>query len=125
MKTALSGQERRQEIRYSLFGEIPASMTNLATQQELVFLTIDISHRGLGLLVSPNPTESQVIRLDFAEKNRPSLEFVVRHVHLVMENPVQGFESMRRCGLELKDDSGSNLDLIELFGSFDSVMIGD
>jgi c-di-GMP-binding flagellar brake protein YcgR len=125
MKTALSGQERRQEIRYSLFGEIPARMSNLATQQELTYLTIDISHRGIGLLVSPNPMEGQVIRLDFIDQNHPSLEFIVRHVHLVMEDPVQGFESMRRCGLELKDEIASNLDLIEFFGSFDSVMIGD
>lgn len=125
MKTALSGQERRQEIRYSLFGELPARMINLATEQELTFLTIDISTRGLGLLVSPSPAEGQTIRLDFIDQTRRSLEFIVRHVHSVMEDPVQGFESMRRCGLELNADPATNLDLIEFFGSFDSVMIGD
>ncbi len=122
---ALSGQERRQEIRYSLFGELPARMINLVTEQELTFLTIDISTRGLGLLVSPSPTEGQTIRLDFIDQTRKSLEFVVRHVHNVMEDPVHGFESMRRCGLELNDNRASNLDLIQFFGSFDSVMIGD
>ncbi len=122
---ALSGQERRQEIRYSLFGELPARMINLVTEQELTFLTIDISTRGLGLLVSPSPTEGQTIRLDFIDQTRKSLEFVVRHVHNVMEDPVHGFESMRRCGLELNDNRATNLDLIQFFGSFDSVMIGD
>ena len=125
MKTALSGQERRQEIRYSLFGELPARMINLATEQELTFLTIDISTHGLGLLVSPSPAEGQTIRLDFIDQTRKSLEFAVRHVHSMMEDPVHGFENMRRCGLELQDDRSTNLDLIEFFGSFDSVMIGD
>lgn len=125
MKTALSGQERRQEIRYSLFGELPARMINLATEQELTFLTIDISTRGLGLLVSPSPIEGQTIRLDFVDQTRKSLEFVVRHVHSVMEDPVRGFESMRRCGLELNDDRSAMFDLITFFGSIDSVMIGD
>jgi c-di-GMP-binding flagellar brake protein YcgR len=125
MKTALSGLERRQEIRYSLFGELPARLINLATEQELTFLTIDVSTRGLGLLVSPSPSEGQTIRLDFVDQSGKSLEFVVRHVHTVMEDPLRGFESMRRCGLELNDDRKSNLDLIEFFGSFDSVMIGD
>jgi c-di-GMP-binding flagellar brake protein YcgR len=125
MKTALSGQERRQEIRYSLFGEVPARMINLATEQELTFLTIDISHRGLGLLVSPSPSEGQVIRLEFIDQNQQSLQFVVRHVHSAMDNPVHGFESMRRCGLELNDEKNSHLNLIEFLGSFDSVMIGD
>lgn len=125
MKTALSGQERRQEIRYSLFGELPARMINLATEQELTFLTIDISTRGLGLLVSPSPIEGQTIRLDFVDQTRKSLEFIVRHVHSVMEDPVRGFESMRRCGLELNDDRSEMFDLITFFGSIDSVMIGD
>ncbi len=125
MKMALSGQERRQEIRYSLFGELPARMINLATEQELTFLTIDISTRGLGLLVSPSPAEGQTIRLDFIDQTRKSLEFIVRHVHDVMEDPVHGFESMRRCGLELNDNLATSLDLIQFFGSFDSVMIGD
>ncbi len=122
---ALSGQERRQEIRYSLFGELPARMINLATEQELTFLTIDISTRGLGLLVSPSPAEGQTIRLDFIDQTRKSLEFIVRHVHDVMEDPVHGFESMRRCGLELNDNLATSLDLIQFFGRFDSVMIGD
>lgn len=125
MKTALSRHERRQEIRYSLFGELPARMINHATEQELTFLTIDISTRGLGLLVSPSPAEGQRIRLDFLDQSRQSLEFVVRHVHNVMDDPVDGFESMRRCGLELNDERAGNLDLIQFFGSFDSVMIGD
>jgi c-di-GMP-binding flagellar brake protein YcgR len=125
MKTALSRQERRQEIRYSLFGELPARMINHATEQELTFLTIDISTRGLGLLVSPSPAEGQRIRLDFLDQSRHSLEFIVRHVHSVMDDPVDGFESMRRCGLELNDERTGNLDLIHFFGSFDSVMIGD
>jgi c-di-GMP-binding flagellar brake protein YcgR len=125
MKTALSGQERRQEIRYSLFGELPARMINLITEEELTFLTIDISSHGLGLLVSPSPSEGQTLRLDFIDQSGRSLEFVVRHVHAVMEDPLRGFESMRRCGLELNDDQKSKLDLIEFLGSFDSVMIGD
>lgn len=125
MKTALSGQERRQEIRYSLFGEVPARMINLATGQELTFLTIDISHRGLGLLVSPGPAEGQFVRLDFIDQQQPGLQFVCRHVHIVMDDPVRGFESMRRCGLELSDDQQANVDLIEFFARFDSVMIGD
>jgi c-di-GMP-binding flagellar brake protein YcgR len=125
MKTALSSQERRQEIRYSLFGELPARMINLTTEQELTFLTIDISSRGLGLLVSPSPAEGQAIRLDFTDQTHQSLELIVRHVHSVMDDTVDGFESMRRCGLELNDDRASGLDLIEFFGSFDSVMIGD
>jgi c-di-GMP-binding flagellar brake protein YcgR len=125
MKTALSSHERRQEIRYSLFGELPARMINLTTEQELTFLTIDISSRGLGLLVSPSPAEGQSIRLEFTDQTRESLELIVRHVHNVMDDPVDGFESMRRCGLELNDDRVSGLNLIEFFGSFDSVMIGD
>ncbi|WP_176736813.1 PilZ domain-containing protein [Oligoflexus tunisiensis] len=125
MKTALSGQERRQEIRYSLFGELPARMINITTEQELTCLTIDISTRGIGLLVSPSPVEGQVIRVEFTDQSHPSLDFVVRHVHSVMDDPVHGFESMRRCGLELHDDKKSNIDLIAFFGSIDSVMIGD
>ncbi|HYX38622.1 MAG TPA: PilZ domain-containing protein [Oligoflexus sp.] len=125
MKTALSGLERRQEIRYSLFGELPARMINVASEQELNFLTIDISHHGLGLLVSPSPSEGQEIRLDFIDPAKQSLQFKVRHVHSAMDTPVVGFESMRRCGLELSDDQRPSLDLIEFFGSFDSVIIGD
>ncbi len=125
MKTALSGLERRQEIRYSLVGELPARMINVASEQELNFLTIDISRHGLGLLVSPSPSEGQVIRLDFIDPAKQSLLLIVRHVHSAMDTPVIGFESMRRCGLELSDDQRPSLDLIEFFGSFDSVMIGD
>ena len=125
MKAALSGHERRQEIRYSLVGEIPARMINVATQQELTFLTIDISHRGLGLLVTPSPDEGQIIRLDFVDQRHPNLLFVCRHVHAAMEEPLLGFESMRRCGLELTDDQQATFDLVECFARFDSVMIGD
>ena len=126
MKTAVSNaQDRRQEIRYGLFGELPARLVNLSTEQELTFLTIDISQRGLGLLVSPGPAEGQSIRLDFVDQKQLRLQFVCRHVHTMMDDTVHGFESMRRCGLELADEQKANCDLIELFARFESVMIGD
>jgi c-di-GMP-binding flagellar brake protein YcgR len=85
MKTALSGQERRQEIRYSLFGELPARIINITTEQELTCLTIDISTRGLGLLASPSPAQGHIIRLEFTDSSRQNLEFIVRHVHTAMD----------------------------------------
>lgn len=126
MKTARSSDhERRQEIRYSLFGEIPARMIHPGHQQELTYLTIDISQRGLGLLMTPSPAPGDIIRLDFIDASYPSLLLICRHVHLIADDPLQGFESMRRCGLELAEDQQANVDLIEFFARFDSVMIGD
>ncbi len=126
MKTAMSShKDRRNEIRYSMFGEFPGKLLHQASQDELSFLPIDISHKGLGLLVIPCPSEGSQVRVEFADSQIPSLIFVCRHVHEVLDEPLLGFENMRRCGLELAEDQQASLDLIEFFARFDSVMIGD
>jgi|GEM_PF-2359387 len=126
MKTAMSSKkDRRNEIRYSIFGEFPARMILESTGEDLLFLAVDISDKGLGLLVTPSPKIGQNIRIEFTESDLPSLSFTCRHVHEVLDGPMSGLESMRRCGFELVENQQIEFNLVELFARFDSVMIGD
>ena len=120
-----AAQERRQEVRYSLFGELPVRLFHEATGAELPFTPVDISRQGLGLLLTPSPAQGEVLRLEFIAGQRPPLRLICRHVYLVTEKPVSGFESMRRCGFELLREREDECDLVALFASFDSVIIGD
>ncbi len=126
MRTSKSSQQdRRDEIRYSIFGEFPAHMILESTGEDLTFLAVDISDKGLGLLVTPSPKIGQNIRIEFKEGDLPCLSFTCRHVHEVLDGPMSGLESMRRCGFELAENQQVEFNLIELFARFDSVMIGD
>jgi hypothetical protein len=120
-----SQQDSREDIRYSIFGEIPAYVILESTGELLTFVGVDISDKGLGLLLRPSPKIGQNVRLEFKEGDLPPLSFICRHADEVLNGSTSGLESMRRCGFELAQNQQLEFNLVELFARFDSVMIGD
>ncbi len=125
MSSVAQPSERRGEIRYSFYGELPARLFDETDNHELGFVLVDISRRGLGLLVSPSPKVGTIVRLEFDEANRPPLRFRVCYLAQAIYGNIAGLEEMKRCGCVTLADTPAEFDLIEYLGQFTTVMIGD
>ncbi|MFW7379924.1 MAG: PilZ domain-containing protein [Oligoflexus sp.] len=118
--------DRRANPRYSLSGSLPGELRGEDGVQ-FNAMTVDISRRGLGLLIDPAPQPGAVIELEFDQvENIPgdikSLQFTIRHV---LESPIHtitGLVNMKRCGIEIIDPDRS-LDLVHFFSEFDTLII--
>ena len=104
--------DRRQERRLAFSGETPASALNGAS--EISMETMDISRKGLGVVLYPSPTAGDEIQLHFHNKRIPSLRFKVKHVY---KETLDGGRA--RCGIELHEQHHRDIDLIELFTRYD------
>lgn len=104
--------EGRKEPRFSVYGEFPGKFVN---QEGAAFsvLPIDISARGIGLLIDPSPTCGSRIQLELSDKR--FLKFRVIHVQSPIKSSVKNLEKLRRCGLEIIDHQ--DVDLIEILTS--------
>ncbi len=125
MSSAAQTSERRGEIRYSFYGELPAVLIDETNEQELGFVLVDISKKGLGFLVSPSPKVGSIVRLQFEDPARPPLRFRICYVAQAIYGNIAGLEDMKRCGCATTGETPADFDLIEYLGQFSSVMIGD
>ena len=120
--TEKKGHERRVDQRFALFGEVPAQI--FFRGEPLSFLIVDISKRGLGLLLTPCPQEGDEISLVFNEGEVPPIHFIIKHLY--RGNPVPGNEdqNLLRCGICLSEQNGE-LDLIDIFTRHTLAVITD
>lgn len=116
------GRERRREDRYAFYGDIPGRMLHKKSNQTLAFLPVDISKKGLGLLLKPCPAEGEELLVEFSPSE--SLRFTIRHIYEGASVSLDGFEDMKRCGVELAEDQ-QDVDLIEIFTRYASVIVSD
>lgn len=116
-------RERRTEDRYAFYGDIPGRMLHKASNQTVEFLPVDISRKGLGLLLKPCPAEGEELLVEFSPSE--SLRFKVRHIYEGATVSLDGFEDMKRCGVELVEDQQSEVDLIEVFTRYATVIVSD
>lgn len=124
MKFEIKDDERRTEIRYSLSGELPARLFIQGQRQALEYVLLDVSRKGIGLLVSPSPSSGSLLELVF-DKEGLSITLCVRHMQPLLDETVVGLESTQRCGCELHEGQQGKIDLIEYFRLFSTVLIGE
>jgi len=124
MKFAAKSKERRGEVRYSMSGELPARLSIQGQQQNLEYVLVDVSPKGLGLLLSPSPAAGSLLELVFDDGSE-SIVFYLRYTRPLMDSPIPGLESTFRCGCELHENLQGKINLVEYFARFPSVMIGE
>jgi len=110
MKYPKRDLDRRTENRCSFIGVIPGRIVHRS--HELKYLTLDVSRKGLGILLAPCPPEGEELVVEFDNPVRSPLRFTVKHIY--------GAEStagdpMHRCGIELAPGQSNDIDLIEIF----------
>ncbi len=113
-------RDRRQDPRYALYGSFPGEFKGRRGETYHV-LPVDISRRGLGLLIDPSPAEGDKVELDLTGEGHANLCFAIKHVHDSSIVAISGLKDMKRCGLELTKEQEE--DLLHYFASFDSLMI--
>lgn len=119
MEARANPRERRQFIRYALTGELPGRLTN---QSGVVFnvVTVDVSRRGLGLLLDPAPEVGETLILTLEGRGGLiPLEVRWSAVHHEFDS-LPGLQSMRRCGLQAMD---RKIDLVTVLAKYDYVQI--
>lgn len=113
-------RERRQFLRYALTGDLPGRLTNAAG---VVFnvVTVDVSRRGLGLLLDPAPQEDEMLTLTLEGQRGRSIVMEVRWSEQHHEfDSLPGLQSMRRCGLMAQE---RKIDLVTILAKYDCVQI--
>lgn len=115
-------QERRRHVRYALTGTIPGHVQGSnGVRYEVV--TVDVSVRGIGLLLEPTPAVQD--RLNISFDNDQGGEVLSFEVRWLSENHeltnVPGLEQMRRCGLSLLDHHVD--DLVDFLATIDCLQI--
>ncbi|MBC7661952.1 MAG: PilZ domain-containing protein [Chitinophagaceae bacterium] len=114
-KKVKRGRERRTENRLVFLGEIPGRLTHKS--QELNFIPLDISRKGLGILLGPCPAEGEEILVEFKNNTHGSLRFTIKHIYDAKqerESSTQVDPAMQRCGIELTPGQQDSIDLIEI-----------
>ncbi|MBC7532288.1 MAG: hypothetical protein H7318_11965 [Oligoflexus sp.] len=108
-------QERRTENRCAFIGEIPGRLVHQS--HELKFLAVDVSKRGLGILLDPCPAEGEEILVEFDQKIRGPLRFTIKHIYegASIKEAASETAEMQRCGIELTAGQAPDIDLIEIF----------
>lgn len=118
-------QDRRSEPRYSLSGTLPGEFKG-QEGREFHARPVDISRRGLGLLLDPAPSPGIIIDLELEDASPEQavqvLSFTVRHVHDTPIRCVSGLVDLKRCGLELIDPDRT-IDLLHFFARYDTLII--
>ncbi|SMF36487.1 PilZ domain-containing protein [Pseudobacteriovorax antillogorgiicola] len=118
--TDLFRAERRED-RYAAYGNFPGKFSNKQGSPFSV-MPIDISSRGIGLLIDPAPSVGEILSFSFvASEDMGPLHFRVIHVGRNSIRPVNSLEKMRRCGLEMLPEH--SVDLISLMASQDDFMV--
>lgn len=120
MEARANPRERRQFVRYALTGELPGRLTNAAGMSFNV-VTVDVSRRGMGLLLDPAPEENEKLVLTLEGPRGGNILFEVRWsaVHHEFDS-LPGLSSMRRCGLMVVD---RKIDLVTVLAKYDCVQI--
>lgn len=119
MEARANPRERRQFIRYALTGELPGQLTNEAG---VVFnvVTVDVSRRGLGLLLDPAPEVEERLTLTLEGRGGTvALEVRWTAIHHEFDS-LPGLQSMRRCGLYVLDRKA---DLVTVLAKYDGMQI--
>jgi len=119
------GNDRRADPRYSISGSLPGELKS-DDGHEYNVMPVDISRRGMGILIEPAPKPGAVISLEVLEdepgKDNQILHFTIRHVLDNSMRSVSGLVDMKRCGIEIVDPDRS-LDLIHFFAQYDTLII--
>ncbi len=110
--------DRRSENRCVFVGDLPGRMVHQS--HELRFLALDISRKGLGILLGPCPAEGEEVQVEFEKQGRSPLRFTVKHIYGDGGDGEKN-ELMQRCGIELTPGQASDIDLIEIFTRYDTV----
>jgi hypothetical protein len=116
-------KDRRNDPRYGLSGALPGEIRD---KNGVVFsvMLVDISKRGLGLLIDPAPEVGSVLTLcEENSGNEDTLQLVVRHVHNSQILTIHDLQNMKRCGLEILQPKQGELDLIQRFSTCDMLLI--
>lgn len=116
MKSSLRGKDRRTENRCAFIGDIPGRLVHQSN--ELKFLAVDVSRKGLGIHLDPCPAEGEEITVEFKNKARRPLRFTVKHIYEGASVKGKDDSEMQRCGIELIPGQSSDIDLLEIFSRY-------
>jgi hypothetical protein len=109
---------KRSALRYALRGNISGTFRN-ARGEAMEILLIDISKRGMGLLVSSGPAAGEQISLELFGADKQKLSFQVKWSANKETEELPGI-NMRRCGLQVMEDG---VDLVEIVGKMREIQI--
>ena len=123
-RIAVKNLNKRMEDRFAFFGDIPGRIRVRESEELLTFFPLDISKKGLGLLLKPCPEKGEELLVELGSRG-PALRFTVRHIHEGATYSHEGFEDMKRCGSELSAEQQSGIDLIEIFTRYASGAVSD
>lgn len=106
--------ERRRQVRYPLRGSLPATL--VLGDRELSFILVDVSTDGLGLVLSEETKDGDVLYLEFKDESIGRIE-----LGICWCIKTQAWPDIYRAGLKVLQD----VDLVKVFENFDSVYLED
>ena len=118
--------ERRQQVRLSLYGELPVRFLDAQHLNELSVAPVDITPQGLGLLVNPAPQPGESLIMQFLDDSHPQI--LLRCCHSQVHQTgfiIPGMEALRRCGFVVVLKEAEAINLVQIFSRTDSVFIGE
>ncbi len=119
-----SNKERRTQMRLGLYGELPARFLFKEDRREVAVSPVDVTSHGLGLLVNPAPEVGQDLVVEFEKDLFPSITLRCCH-NQPPGISIPGMENLRRCGFVVVTEDESSLNLIQIFGTFDTIVMGE
>lgn len=107
-------EERRKEVRFTLSGLIPLELRNMANNDFVATVFLDISTRGLGVLIEPGFQIDEIVNLKVNE--RLKIPMSVRWIKKPTGVLAPGVPALNRAGLCLVQNDGpmETHDLLEL-----------
>ncbi|NRA67873.1 MAG: PilZ domain-containing protein [Pseudobacteriovorax sp.] len=119
MKEAVLLQERRLEVRFNLNGLIPLSLIS-GNGRVLTAIFVDVSRRGLGLIIEPSLRVDEEITLKIAGSK--DVPMSVRWVKKPLGVTAPGVPSFHRTGICIDTTKISGtLDLTRVLEQFNCV----
>jgi len=118
-----TGQDRRRHVRYTITGRLPGVLSD-AEGSAFEVLPVDISLRGLGILIDPGPVSGATLTLTINHLNSGINHLVFTVKWTAMDSTmieIPGLDQMLHCGLELVDPT--TIDLVEFLGDFAEMAI--
>jgi hypothetical protein len=113
--------ERRRHKRFAVMGKLPAKIYN-KNGDLLTYIVVDVSKRGLGLLVDEKVSRNETVLVRFDIVKIKDTEMTVRWA-VESDDHGLGFDTpVYRCGLEVISDDN---DLETIFRTIDGMILED
>lgn len=122
----INPREKRQFTRYEVTGYIPCTI-NDQHGQKMDAMFIDVSSKGMGMLMEPGPRPGDFLWITFDDDVRTRLRFRVQWVAANLDiQKIEHLHDMERIGIALMDEAApADWDLVNYLKQFDTLEISE